>query len=287
MRKFFNWSLAVTVAFMAGCTAAPTSPSAAVSDISSERVVSYDGQGSLSTRSIDAESIAAATPPRPGQSSPLNLKGIVTSVDANQLTLTVSGKVIRVPASTKIVDALGSPLTFVDIAVGTHVHVTGRALTGASTATTVRVLDFAVTGTVSTLAGPCPTVRLTIDTQNVATTTTTAFQHGDCSKLANDMLVEVQGTLDAGLLTALKIVLPKDGAPKPIKYVRLKGVVSLTSRACPARIFTVAGKEVRASAATTFTGSRTCTAIVSGRTVDVTGVQETGYVRALRINILK
>ncbi len=286
MRPFFNWNLAVTVcAFMAGCAAAPTSPSAAVSDISSERL-SSDGQESLSTRSIDAESIAAATPPLPGRSSPLNLKGIVTSLNADQLTITVSGKVIRVPASTEIVDALGSPLTFVAITVGTRVHVTGRTLIGKSTASIVRILDFAVTGTVSTLAGKCPTVTFTIDTQNVATTTTTAFQHGDCSKLANDMLVEVQGTLDAGLLTALKIVLPKKGAPKPIKYVRLKGVVSLTSRACPARIFTVAGKEVRASAATTFT-SRKCTAIVGGRTVDVTGVQETGYVRALRIDILR
>jgi hypothetical protein len=83
------------------------------------------------------------------------------------------------------------------------------------------------------------------------------------------------------------VVLPKKAPPKPIKNVRLKGAASLLSGSCPAKIFTVSGQEVRASASTTFTGTGKCAAIANGKTVDVTGVQETDYVRAVRISVNK
>jgi hypothetical protein len=288
MRTFSFWSLVLLVCVtVAGCSTAPTSPSAALSGVSSEGLVSSEGQGPLSTRTLDEASIATAKPTPKPKATNLNLKGIVSAVDADDLTITVSSKVISVPETATIIDALGAALTFDDILVSKRVHVTGKTLSGVSTASVVRVLDFAITGTVSTLAGTCPTVTFAIDTQNVATTATTAFQYGDCSKLADDMQVEVQGTLDAGLLTALKVVLPKVAPPKPVKNVRLKGAASLLSGSCPAKIFTVNGQEVRASAATTFTGSGKCAAIANGKTVDVTGVQETGYIRAVRINVSK
>jgi hypothetical protein len=288
MRTFSMWSLAlITCVCVSGCSSAPTSPSAALSGVSPEGLVSSDGQGPLATRSLDADSIAAAKPAPKPKAANLNLKGIVSAVDADALTMTVSSKVIGVPDTAKIVDALGAPLSFADILVSKRVHVTGKTVGGVSTASVVRVLDFAVTGTVSLLAGTCPTVTFTVDTQNVAATATTEFQRGDCSKLADDMQVEVQGTLDAGLLTALKVVLPKNAPPKPVKNVRVKGVASLTSGTCPSKVFTVGGQEVRASAATLFTGSGKCAALANGKTVDVTGVQETGYVRAVRLNVKK
>jgi hypothetical protein len=69
-------------------------------------------------------------------------------------------------------------------------------------------------------------------------------------KVANDLVVEVQGTLDLGVLTALKVVLPSKIPPKPVKNVRLKGTVSDLSGSCPTKVFTVSGQEVRTSAST-------------------------------------
>lgn len=285
MRTFSFRSLVLFVCVtVAGCSTAPTSPTAALSGVASEGRVASDVQGPVSTRSLD-ESIAAAKPTT--KPANLNLKGIISAVDADELTITVSSKVINVPATAKIIDAFDAPLTFDDITVGKRVHVTGKTVGGVSTASIVRVLNFAVTGTVSALAGTCPVVTFTVGTQNVTTTATTEFQYGDCEKVADDMQVEVQGTLDLGMLTASKVVLPKTAPPKPVKNVRLKGAISGMTGACPTKIFTVSGQEVRASAATVFTGSGKCSAIADTKIADVTGVQETGYVRAVRINVSK
>ena len=287
MRTFSNWSLTLIVCiFVTGCSTAPTSPSAALSGISSEGVVSSEGQGPLNTRSLDGGFATVKPAPKP-KATNLNLKGIVSAVDVVELTITVSSNTISVPATAKIIDALGAPLTFGDILVSKRVHVTGKTVSGVSTASVVRVLNYAVTGTVSTLAGTCPVITFAVDTQNVTTTATTEFQYGDCEKVADGMQVEVQGILDLGLLTATKVVLPKNAPPKPIKNVRLKGAASDLEGSCPAKIFTVNGQEVRASAATTFTGSGKCAAIANGKTVDVTGVQEDGYIRAVRLNVKK
>ena len=281
MRTFSFWSVVLLACILVtGCSTAPTSPSAALGG-ANEGAVAADAPGSLTIRTLDEE-LAGARPT--GKATNLNLKGIVSAIDADALTITVSAKVINVPETAEIIDAVGAPLTFADITVNKRVHVTGKTVGGVSTAKVVRVLDYAVKGTVSLLDGTCPTVTFTVDGQDVATTATTAFQYGDCTKLADDMTVEVQGTLDAGVLTALKVVLP---AKKPAKNVRVKGTASDTSGACPTKTFTVSGQEVQTTSATVFSGSGKCSAIADGKRVDVTGVQETGYVRAVRVNVSK
>jgi hypothetical protein len=81
-------------------------------------------------------------------------------------------------------------------------------------------------------------------------------------KVANDLVVEVQGTLDLGVLTALKVVLPSKIPPKPVKNVRLKGTVSDLSGSCPTKVFTVSGQEVRTSASTkVFSAKRALSAV--------------------------
>lgn len=285
MRTFSFWSVMLLVCVsVGGCSSAPTSPSAALSGVTSDGLATSNGQGPISSRSLDA-SIEGAKPT--AKATNLNLKGIVSAVDADELTITVSTKLINVPATATIVDALNAPLTFAEITVGKRVHVTGKTVGGISTAKVVRVLDFAVAGTVSALGGLCPDLTFTVDTQPVVTTVTTEFARGDCSKVADDLQVEVQGTLDLGVLTALKVVLPKAAPPKPVKNVRLKGVISLTGNACPTKSFTVAGQEVRTTSSTLYTGSGKCAAIANLKTVDVTGVQESGYVRAVRVNVKK
>lgn len=286
MRTSSRWSVMLLLcAFVAGCSTAPTSPSAALSGLSSESGPASDAQGPISTRSLDEDELAAAKPS--GKATNLNLKGIVSAVDADALTITVGTRVINVPATAKIIDALGAPLTFADVTVGKRVHVTGKTVGGVSTASIVRVLNFAVTGTVADLAGTCPVITFTVGDQDVATTATTEFARGECAKVVDGMQVEVQGLLDLGVLTAAKVILPKNAPPKPAKNVRIKSVVADADGSCPAKTFMVGTREVRTSAATIFTGSGKCAAIADGKKVDITGVQEVDHLRAVRLNISK
>ena len=277
MRTFL--SLALLVCFSAaGCSNAPTAPTT-MTTLSS-------GSEGFSGSTSAATSLATVKPG--GKPTRLNLKGIVSAVDPAAKTITVSSRVIAVPDAAHIVDALETPLTFGDITVGKRVHITATTLGTVTTASVVRVLDFAVAGTVADLTGTCPTLAFTVSSQNVATTGTTEFARGDCAKIALDMVVTVEGTLDAGLLAALRVELPKNVPPsKPPKNVRLRGAISLATGTCPAKTFTVADKEVRTDASTTFTGSGKCAAVADGKTVDVTGVEMAGYVRAVRLNVSK
>lgn len=285
MRTISRWSVMLLLCvFVAGCSTAPTSPSAALSGLSSDSGPS-DAQGPISTRTLDADELATAKPT--GKATNLNLKGIVSAVDVDALTITVSAKVINVPATAKVIDALGAPLTFADITVGKRVHVSGKTVAGVSTASVVRVLTFAVSGTVADLAGTCPAITFTVGDQDVTTTATTEFARGECEKVADGMQVEVQGVLDLGMLTAAKVILPKNAPPKPVKNVRVKGTISEADGSCPTKTFMVGTQEVRTSAATIFTGSGKCAAIADGKKVDITGVQEVDHVRAVRLNISK
>jgi hypothetical protein len=180
-------------------------------------------------------------------------------------TITVSSRVIVVPDAAKIVDALEAPLTFADITVGKRVHVTGNTVGAVTTASIVRVLDFAVVGAVSGLTGGCSLLTFTVDGTDVATTATTEFAGGGCDRLADAMQVEVRGVLDAGVLTASRVQLPKNIPPKnPAKNVRVKGTITAFEDAsCPTKTFTVAGKEVRSNTSTLFTGSGKCAAIAA------------------------
>lgn len=286
MRTISRWSVMLLLCvFVAGCSTAPTSPSAALSGLSSDGGPASDAQGPMATRTLDEEDIATAKPS--GKATNLNLKGIVSAVDVDALTITVSSRVINVPATAKIVDALGAALTFDDVTAGKRVHVSGKTVGTVSTASVVRVLTFAVAGTVADLAGTCPAITFTVGDQDVATTATTEFARGECAKVADGMQVEVQGVLDLGVLTAAKVILPKNAPPKPAKNVRVKGVVADVDGSCPTKTFMVGTQEVRTSSATKFTGSGKCSAIASGKKVDITGVQEVDHVRAVRLNISK
>ena len=286
MRTISRWSVMLLLCvFVAGCSTAPTSPSAALSGLSSESGPAADAQGPISTRTLDEEDIATAR--RGGKGTNLNLKGIVSAVDADALAITVGTRVINVPATAKIIDALGAALTFADITVGKRVHVTGKTVGTVSTASVVRVLNFAVRGTVADLAGTCPVLTFTVGGQDVATTAATEFSRGDCSKVADGMQVEVQGTLDLGVLTAAKVILPRNAPPRPTKNVRVRGVVADADGSCPTKTFMVGTQEVRTSSATTFTGSGKCAAIANGKRVAIMGVQEVDHVRAVRVNVSK
>ena len=222
MRTFSLWSVVLVCVFAAACSTAPTSPSGALSGVTSEGLAASDAQGPISGRSL--KEIEAAKPS--GKATNLNLKGIVSAVDADELTITVSSRVISVPETATIIDALGAPLTFADVTIRKRVHVTGKTVGGVSTAKVVRVLDFAASGAISDLAGTCPDLTFVVDGADIATTGTTTFSRGDCSKVADGLVVQVQGTLDAGLLTALRVVLPSKIPPKPTKNVRVKGTIT-------------------------------------------------------------
>lgn len=90
-----------------------------------------------------------------------------------------------------------------------------------------------------------------------------------------------------GTITTASIVRVDVPAPKPPKNVRLKGAISLATGTCATKTFTVAGREVRSDASTAFIGSGRCAAIADGKTVDVTGVEMTDYVQAIRVNVAK
>lgn len=122
-------------------------------------------------------------------------------------------------------------------------------------------------GTIGAITGSCPTLTLIITGTRVQTTAATQFVNGSCESLRPGTKVKIEGGLNpGGTATAESIeVLRTPGRP-----VSGDGKVDRVAGTCPALTMTVRGVAVTTDAATTFSGG-SCSSIVAGTQVDVTG----------------
>jgi hypothetical protein len=155
-------------------------------------------------------------------------------------------------------------------------------------------------GTVSELAGTCPTLTFTLGTLKVTTTGSTYFKDGGCARVQNGERVEVNGQPQAdGSLVAM-VVKPRRGDgdddddddddddnnddDDDDDEARIEGSVSTMTGTCPVISFTARNTSVTTTASTRFDDG--CSAVQDGRRVEVRGTRQTnGSIVATRVKL--
>jgi hypothetical protein len=132
-----------------------------------------------------------------------------------------------------------------------------------------------LSGSLSSLAGACPSVTFSVDATAVSTTPGTHFVGATCAQLANGATVGVDGILQSGSVAATDV-------RSEVPVARVHGTIAALGGTCPAVTFTVDGTAVSTTGSTRFAGA-TCTQLADGETVDVEGFLENGAVAAERV----
>ncbi|OFW37751.1 MAG: hypothetical protein A3F70_02245 [Acidobacteria bacterium RIFCSPLOWO2_12_FULL_67_14] len=153
----------------------------------------------------------------PGRQDRRQLSGFVSAVGAD--TLTIRGITVRVTEDT-IIRHGHRRLTLADVHAGDHAQARGTYDGAVLVATEVKVEDTGhdnddeddeteLKGTVASLtpSPACPSVTFTIGTTVVTTSSTTIYEGVTCATLANNLRVEVEGTLSGTTLVAAKVEL--------------------------------------------------------------------------------
>ncbi len=138
-----------------------------------------------------------------------------------------------------------------------------------------------VEGIVSGRSGACPALSFSVNGTTVVTNSATQFEDGLCTTIQNGSKVDVKGTQQPnGTVLATKIDIDN-----PDPDVKVEGIVSGRSGACPAVTFSVGGTTVVTDAATRFDDG-SCGTLQNGTKVDVKGTQQpNGTVLAAKIDI--
>ena len=217
----------------------------------------------------------------------IEVKGAIANLSGAcpDLTFTVNGFQAVTNASTRFEDAPCS-----GVQTGTKVEVKGtRQANGSILAQKVDVdgvgpdvrPEVKLDGTVSGLAGACPDRTFTVLGTTVVTNSATRFEDGTCGTLQNGTRVQVKGTRQPnGSVLATHVDIDN-----PDPDVKVEGIVSGRSGACPALSFSVNGTTVVTNSATQFEDGL-CTTIQNGTSVDVKGTQQpSGTVLAIKIDI--
>jgi hypothetical protein len=184
----------------------------------------------------------------------IEVKGVIASLSGAcpDLTFTVNGFQAVTNASTRFEDAPCS-----GVQAGTKVEVKGtRQANGSILAQKVDVdgvgpdvrPEVKLDGTVSGLAGACPDRTFTVLGTTVVTNSATRFEDGTCGTLQNGTRVQVKGTRQPnGSVLATHVDIDN-----PDPDVKVEGIVSGRSGACPALSFSVNGTTVVTNSATQF-----------------------------------
>jgi len=142
-----------------------------------------------------------------------------------------------------------------------------------------------VHGIVRSLAGACPTLRLSVESQIVTTTASTEFSHGGCAAVRVGSSVEVKGAAQAdGSVAASRLEIrgePDENDDNEENEV--EGVIVNKAGVCPSLTFTIGRTSVRTNAATSF-HDVSCAALVNGMAVEVKGQRQSdGTLLASRV----
>ena len=140
----------------------------------------------------------------------------------------------------------------------------GAGTTGTATST--------VTGTIRAFGGSCPALTFTLEGKTIKTNATTSFRDVACTALKNDVRVTVVGTSQADGSVLATTVRPAP-VPPTATSVTITGTIHGLVAGCPILTFTLEGKTIKTSAATSF-GSGTCAALANDMRVTVVGTTQ-------------
>ncbi len=227
-------------------------------------LVSACGSNTAHTPTSASASIDHAAPP----TAVVSLRGAVAQLSGTcpAVTFTINGTSVTTSSSTAFSDGSCAAL-----ANATSVSVTGRLQQGTLVATSVRTLPppaVRVRGSVSGLAGTCPTLSFVVDGHAIATTAATRFGGGTCADVANGIVAEVDGTAQTTSIAASFVRLS-------IPVVEVSGTISALAGTCPAITMTVNGTAIAATAGTRFVGA-TCAQLANGLRVIVEASRTAG-----------
>lgn len=236
------------------------------------------------TQQSDGSALASSvayTGPNPETDTYVN--GAVTGLSGAcpSLTFTLSGTVVHTTASTTFnVEACsavknGDNLYAAGPKQGDGSVLATRTYYVAPTPAPVPT-PTTVSGTISSLAGTCPSVSFNVtSTLVVKANASTTFPGVGCSVMANGYAVTVVGTSqsDGSLLATSVEAAPPVSTPSPAPAGSNTGFISALSGACPALTLTVNGLSVKTGTATTYTAGHGCTELKVGDYVQASGPQ--------------
>jgi len=233
--------------------------------------------GSILAQKVDVDGVGPDVRPE------VKLDGTVSGLTGAcpDRTFTVLGTTVVTNSATRFEDGTCGTLQN-----GTRVQVKGtRQSNGSVLASHVDIdtpdVEVKVEGPLSNLGGACPDRTFTVAGTAIVTNSATRFEDGTCATLQAGTPVQVKGTRQPNgsvLATSVDIDIPDPD-------VKVEGIVSGRSGACPALSFSVNGTTVVTNSATQFEDGL-CTTIQNGTSVDVKGTQQpNGTVLAIKIDI--
>ena len=235
--------------------------------------------GTMNGTAIDAAKIEVQNGPGRGdEQNEIEMSGSISNKSGTcpALTFTVGSTTVVTDASTRFKDVACAAL-----ANDMRVEVKGtKQSTGNVLATTVEAKQMELKGAISGMSGTCPALTFTVSSTPVVTDASTQFKDATCASLANGMVVEVKGTMQAGgSLLATKV----EAEDAEAAEVELKGAISGMSGTCPALSFTVSSTPVVTNASTRFKDVA-CASLVNSTSVEVKGTkQASGSVLATKV----
>ena len=129
-----------------------------------------------------------------------------------------------------------------------------------------------MTGTIRAFGGSCAALTFTLEGKTIKTNATTSFRDVACTALKNDVRVTVVGTTQADGSVLATTVRPAP-VPPTATSVTITGTIHGLVAGCPILTFTLEGKTIKTSAATSF-GSGTCAALANDMRVTVVGTTQ-------------
>ena len=168
---------------------------------------------------------------------------------------------------------------------------TSEAISGLSAGGPAELIGIA--GSVSGLAGVCPTVTFTLEGKTITTSTATRYDGGACSDLKNGARVKVSGATQANgsvAAQAIGLAVPGPAAPKDPTAptaTAVKGTASEVAGACPVVSLTLDGKKITTTATTRYEGGA-CADVKNSVLIAATGtVQADGSIQAVVVWVSK
>ena len=203
------------------------------------------------------------------------------------VTFTILGVPVATNSSTSFVNGACE-----DLATGRRVNVRAVLVnTGGVLSVTARRVEFhgdtgrrrvAGEGTVASLTGTCPNLRMVVNGFDVSTNEATVFESGECGNLRPGTKVQIDGDTESDrslVATRVRIIDQPGGRP-----VEGEGNVGGVHGTCPTLTMVVSGHPVMTTSSTVFTGGA-CTDVVPGSRIFVRGTIEGGSVLATEVEI--
>ena len=134
-------------------------------------------------------------------------------------------------------------------------------------------------GIAESVAGQCPTLKLTVAGQMVTTAASTEFTHGPCSALATGQRLEVRGTMQpGGVVLAARIEGEErddddDDDDEDANDDEIVGEIASVTGICPALTLTVGTVTITTTGDTRFDDVE-CGDLATGMTIEAKGVRQ-------------